>query len=75
MGFHEALENFVKDYGAPDSMIYNGAQEKVGPGTKFQDNLRKIRHPWVCIRKGKFQPKPIRRIYSGTVQEMVSRNV
>ena len=23
---HEALDNFVKYYGAPDSMIYNGAQ-------------------------------------------------
>ena len=23
---HEALDNFVKDYGAPDSMIYNGTQ-------------------------------------------------
>ena len=39
--FHEALDKFVKDYGAPDSMIYNGAQEQVGPGTKLQSNLRK----------------------------------
>ena len=31
----EALDKFVKDYGALDSMIYNGAQEQVGPGTKF----------------------------------------
>ena len=38
---HESLEKFVKDYGAPDSMIYNGAQEQVKPGTKFQSNLRK----------------------------------
>ena len=26
---------------APDSMIYYGAQEQVGPGTKFQASLRK----------------------------------
>ena len=38
---HEALDKFLKDYGAPDSMIYDGAQEQVGPGTKFQANLRK----------------------------------
>ena len=38
---HEALENFVKDYGAPESMIYNGSQEQVGPGTEFQANLIK----------------------------------
>ena len=38
---HKALEKFVKDYVAPDSMIYNVAQEQVGPGTKFQSNLIK----------------------------------
>ena len=38
---HEALDKFVKDYGAPESMIYDGAQEQIGPGTKFQANLRK----------------------------------
>ena len=24
--YHEALENFVKNYGVPDSMIYDSAQ-------------------------------------------------
>ena len=37
----EELNNFLKDYGSPYSMIYYGTQEQVGPGTKFQDNLRK----------------------------------
>ena len=32
---HEALDKFVKDYGAPDSMIYNGAQEQVGLGMEL----------------------------------------
>ena len=32
---NEALEKIVKDYGAPDSMIHDGAQKQVGPGTKF----------------------------------------
>ena len=39
--FHESLENFVTDYGAPASMIYDGAQEQAGPGIKFQANLIK----------------------------------
>ena len=38
---HEALDTFVKQYGAPDSMIYDGAPEQVGPHTKFQHNMRK----------------------------------
>ena len=38
---HEALDTFVKYYGAPDSTIYYVAQEQVGPGTKFQSNLIK----------------------------------
>ena len=38
---HEALENFVKDYGELDSMIYDDTQEQIGPGIKFQANLRK----------------------------------
>ena len=29
------------EYGTPYSMIYDGAQEQVGPSTKFQANLRK----------------------------------
>ena len=39
--WHEALDKFVRDYSAPDSMIYNGAQEQVRPGTKSQANFRK----------------------------------
>ena len=39
--FREGLEIFVKDYGTPDSMINDGAQEQLGPGTKLQANLRK----------------------------------
>ena len=38
---HEALEIFVKGYGAPDSMIFDSSQEQVIPGTKFQSNFRK----------------------------------
>ena len=38
---YEALYNFLKDYGVPDSMIYDGAQEQVGTGTKSQAKLRK----------------------------------
>ena len=39
--YHEALDKFVKDYVALDSMIYDGTQEQFGTGTKFQFNLRR----------------------------------
>ena len=42
---------------------------------KITIQLEKIWHPWAYIRKGMFQPKLSRRRYSGTTQEMVSRNV
>ena len=32
---HVAPDIFVKDYGAPYSMIYDDAQEQVGTGTEF----------------------------------------
>ena len=38
---HEALDRFVRDYGASDVMQYDGAPEQVGPHTKFQANMRK----------------------------------
>ena len=38
---HEALDKFVRDYGAPDSMIYDGAQEQVRPVKKLQANFIK----------------------------------
>ena len=37
---HEALDRFVRDYGALDVMQYDGAPEQVGPHTKFQANMR-----------------------------------
>ena len=35
----------MKDYCAPDSIIYDGAQEQIIPGTKFQPNLIKYGIP------------------------------
>ena len=35
------LDKFVKEYGAPDKMTYNGAQEKIGRKTEFQRVMRK----------------------------------
>ena len=37
----DALKKFIRDYGAPDLMISDGAPEQVGPGTPFQAVLRK----------------------------------
>ena len=36
----EALDIFVRDYGASDVMQYDGAPDQVGPHTKFQSNMR-----------------------------------
>ena len=33
---HLGLYKFVKEYGAPDKMTYNGVQEKIGIKTEFQ---------------------------------------
>ena len=33
---YEVLENIVKEYSAPDIMIYDGAGEQVGRKTEFQ---------------------------------------
>ena len=38
---HEALDRFVRDYGASDVMQYDGAPEQVESHTKFQANMRK----------------------------------
>ena len=38
---YEGLDKFVKAYGAPDKMIYDGAGEKVGRKTEFQRLMRK----------------------------------
>ena len=38
---HEALDRFIKDYGAPDTLVYDGAKEQVGPKTEFQATVRK----------------------------------
>ena len=35
------LDKFVKEYGAPDKMTYNGAQEKIGRKTECQRVMRK----------------------------------
>ena len=38
---HEALNTFLRDYGAPDSMIMDGSKEQTQKNTKFQATLRK----------------------------------
>ena len=34
--FHLGLDKFVKEYGAPEKMTYDGAQEQIGRKTEFQ---------------------------------------
>ena len=72
---HEAMDKFVKDYGVPESMIYNGVQGKVRPGTKFQANLRKYGihgHKWERERSNQ---NPAEGIIWELRKKMVSRNV
>ena len=38
---HLGLDKFVKEYGAPDKMTYDGAQEQIGRKTEFQRVMRK----------------------------------
>jgi len=38
---HEALKRFIREYGAPDSMVFDGSKEQNEKGTKFQALLRK----------------------------------
>ena len=35
------LDNLTKNIGIPNTIIYDGAQEKVGPNSEFQKILRK----------------------------------
>ena len=35
------LDKFVREYGAPDKMTYDGAQEKIGINTEVQRVMRK----------------------------------
>ena len=36
---HEALYLFIKDYGAPEILIYDSAKEQVEPRTEFQESV------------------------------------
>ena len=40
---HEALKRFIREYGAPDEMIFDGSNEQNGRHTQFQSTLRKNR--------------------------------
>ena len=37
----DALKQFLREYGAPDTMISDGSREQTKPGTAFQSILRK----------------------------------
>ena len=39
--FHLGLDKCVKEYGKPDKMAYDGAQEQIGRKTEFQRVMRK----------------------------------
>ena len=36
---HEVLDQFIKDYGAPEILIYDSAKEQVEPRTEFQESV------------------------------------
>ena len=40
-GSYEGLDKFLKEYGAPDKTIYDGAGEKVRMKTEFQRIMHK----------------------------------
>ena len=40
---HLGLDKFVKEYGAPDKITYDGAQEQIGRKTESQRVMRKYK--------------------------------
>ena len=40
-GCGDTLDKFVRDYGVPDLLIYDGSKEQSKSGTSFQKNVRK----------------------------------
>ena len=69
--FHEALDRFLRDYGALDLMQYDGAPEQVGPHTKFQANMRKYDIKGHTTETKISNHNPV----EGVSQEMLSRDV
>ena len=43
--FHEALDQFIKDYRDPDFLTMDGAPEKVEKNSKIKAIMRKRKHP------------------------------
>ena len=39
--FHLGLDKFVREYGVPDNMTYDGAQEQIGIKKEFKRVMRK----------------------------------
>ena len=39
--FHEALHQFIKDYGSTETLIYDGVKEKVGSRTDLEASVKK----------------------------------
>ena len=74
LDFNEALDKFVKDRGARDSMVCNGSQEKIVSGTKFQANL--INTASMGIHQKRNVPtKTQKKALYGNCTKMVSINV
>ena len=70
---YEALENFVKDYGTPYTIIYDG-KNRLDQAQNSKPNLENTASMGIH-QKGKVKKNPSRRRYSGTAQKMVSRNI
>ena len=66
---HEALERFIRDYGAPDTLVYDGAQEQVGPKTEFQAKVRKYGIKGHTTEKERSNQNPV----EGVIRELRKR--
>ena len=69
------LDKFVKEYGAPDNMTYDGAQEQIGRKTEFQRVTRKYEIKGHVTEKKTVKPKYSRMMHTRTMTEMVLYHV
>jgi hypothetical protein len=74
-----ALRQFIRDYGIPDQLTFDGAAEQVGPKTEFMKNVRGYGIDYHCTEPHRPQQNRaetvIREVKKRWFRQMVKRNV
>jgi hypothetical protein len=66
---HEGLETFVREYGAMEQLIYDGAPEQIGRKTEFQRIMRKYDIRGHVAESGRSKQNPV----EGCIRELRRR--